>query len=174
MLYNGKKKWTIPFNIKDLIQDSIPEKYIPSFSYYPVLENQISEKVLVKIRGLVASVILLEQQKNEKKMREKIDLILSLIEEEQPEQLRMFAEWVNQVFKGALDKDDIAKIHELTEVKSMLAEIADKIEERGVRKGRSEGRQEAARKMLQKGFSIEDIADITGLTKEIIESLKQK
>jgi len=42
LLYNGSKEWTIPYNIQGLIESSIPAKYIPSFQYYPVIENRIS------------------------------------------------------------------------------------------------------------------------------------
>ena len=36
LLYNGIKNWTIPTNIRDLIDIRIPEKYIPSFEYYKI------------------------------------------------------------------------------------------------------------------------------------------
>ena len=34
LLYTGQDNWTIPSNIKDLIDTKIPGKYIPSFEYY--------------------------------------------------------------------------------------------------------------------------------------------
>jgi len=46
----------------------------------------------------------------------------------------------------------------------------------GKEEGRKEGRKEAnieiAKKLIKKGMSVEEIADITGLTKEEIEKLK--
>jgi len=42
LLYNGSKGWTIPDNIQELIESVIPLRYIPSFHYYPVIENEIS------------------------------------------------------------------------------------------------------------------------------------
>ena len=46
---------------------------------------------------------------------------------------------------------------------------------KGMAKGREEGREETnfdnARKMKAKGFAIEDIAEITGLTKELISTI---
>jgi predicted transposase/invertase (TIGR01784 family) len=43
--------------------------------------------------------------------------------------------------------------------------------EKGLEKGRAEGKMETARNMKSKDFSIADIADITGLTKKEIEKL---
>ena len=43
--------------------------------------------------------------------------------------------------------------------------------EKGMEKGRAEGKIETARTMKSKGFSIADIADITGLPKKEIEKL---
>jgi predicted transposase/invertase (TIGR01784 family) len=44
-------------------------------------------------------------------------------------------------------------------------------ERKGMEKGRAEGKMETARIMKSKGFSIADIAGITGLTKKEIEKL---
>ena len=41
----------------------------------------------------------------------------------------------------------------------------------GMEKGRAEGRIDAARKMKAKGFTVEDIVDITGLSSQEIEAL---
>ena len=48
LLYNGSKEWIIPNDIQDLIEKTIPSRYIPSFEYYPVIENKISDRVLKK------------------------------------------------------------------------------------------------------------------------------
>ena len=52
--------------------------------------------------------------------------------------------------------------------------IATKLREEGKLEGVTEGKLEDAKKMLKKGFSIMDIADITGLPADKIESLKKK
>ncbi len=59
----------------------------------------------------------------------------------------------------------------------MLAEVVDKIEKRGEERGKQQGMQQArredARKMLNRGFSVADIADITGLSEQEITDLRQ-
>ena len=44
----------------------------------------------------------------------------------------------------------------------------------GLLKGRKEGREDVARRSLLKGLAVEDIVEITGLKREIIEEIKKK
>ncbi len=43
--------------------------------------------------------------------------------------------------------------------------------EKGIKEGINKEKREIAKKMLQKGMPLENIAEITGLSKEIIEQL---
>jgi predicted transposase/invertase (TIGR01784 family) len=43
MLYNGEKKWTAPEELSNLIENSIPGRYIPHFMYYKIAENEFSK-----------------------------------------------------------------------------------------------------------------------------------
>ncbi|TVR63390.1 MAG: hypothetical protein EA426_00870, partial [Spirochaetaceae bacterium] len=100
-----------------------------------------------------------------------------------------FSHWINHMFRGSLESSDIEKVSQLTEVKTMLAEVVEKIEKRGEDRGKQQGiqqgiqqgmqqgmqqaRREDARKMLKRGFSVADIADITGLSEQEILSLRR-
>ncbi len=175
LLYNGDKEWTVPNNVLDLIEDTIPSRFKPSFEYYPVIENRIPDKVLKKIKGTVSAIIYLEKQKNEKSLKKAVDTVLELVEGERPEQLRMFTVWLNRMFKEAYSEKEFERITELTEVKSMLTQIAEQIEERGIQQGMQQGMrrkaEETALKMKKKGFSVEEITDITSLSAEEVRKL---
>ncbi len=54
-----------------------------------------------------------------------------------------------------------------------LVSAEERGEARGIEIGREEGKIEIAMRMLKKGLDIEDIIDMTGLTKVEIESLKK-
>jgi len=172
LLYNGSDEWTIPFQVQDLIHHQIPKKFIPHFTYYPIIENKIPKSKLDKLKGLVSAVFYLEQQNEPDKVAKAIEHVINFLEEEQPEELRMFTSWVNEIFRGALDPESIAKIKALTEVKPMLAQVVDKIIEQGAEKGKEEGKIEDARRMVQKGYPIEDIMDITGLSEIMLHKIK--
>jgi predicted transposase/invertase (TIGR01784 family) len=65
----------------------------------------------------------------------------------------------------------------------MLAQLAEDIEKRGIKlgeergekrgvnKGVKEGKREDARRMKARGYPVEDIVDITGLSAEEVEKL---
>jgi len=47
---------TIPSNIKNLIDQQIPEKYIPAFEYYKIIEKDIPDETLLKLQNLVSII----------------------------------------------------------------------------------------------------------------------
>ena len=58
----------------------------------------------------------------------------------------------------------------------MLTQIAEQIEERGIQQGMQQGMrrkaEETARKMKAKGFPVEEITELTGLSAEEIRKLQ--
>ncbi|KQC06869.1 MAG: hypothetical protein APR55_04520, partial [Methanolinea sp. SDB] len=124
LLYNGSEKWTVGRDLATLIEQSIPRKYIPSFQYYAVIEKEVPDRVLKRVKGLVSAIIYLEKQGDEAALGQAIETVIELIREEQPEQLRMFSTWVNRMFGKVLSEEEADRITELTEVKSMLAQLA--------------------------------------------------
>jgi predicted transposase/invertase (TIGR01784 family) len=95
----------------------------------------------------------------------------------------MFSTWVNRMFGKVLSEEEAERITKLTEVKSMLAQLAEDIEKRGIKlgeergekrgvnKGVKEGKREDARRMKARGYPVQDIVDITGLSAEEVEKL---
>jgi predicted transposase/invertase (TIGR01784 family) len=187
LLYNGSEKWTVPRDIATLIEQSIPAKYIPSFHYYAVIEKEVPDRVLKRVKGLVSAIIYLEKQGDEAALGQAIETVIELIREEQPEQLRMFSTWVNRMFGKVLSEEEAERITKLTEVKSMLAKLAEDIEKRGIKLGEERGiklgeergekrgemqkAREDARRMKARGYPVEDIVEITGLSAEEVEKL---
>lgn len=86
----------------------------------------------------------------------------------------------NKVIKRA--KEELENLSGNDEIRR-LAELRDKAirdektnlrgaKEEGIRKGRKDEKIETARKMLQKNMKIDEIEEISGLTKNEIEKLK--
>lgn len=119
----------------------------------------------------MAAIIYLEKQNNEELLQVAVDTVVELIEDEHPEQLRMFTVWLNRMFHEALNDEETGKIKQLTEVKSMLAQVVEQIEARGEARGMQQNARENAIKMKSREYPIKDIADITGLTEEEIKKL---
>jgi predicted transposase/invertase (TIGR01784 family) len=179
LLYNGSETWTVPRDLATLIEQSIPGKYIPSFEYYAVIEQEVPDRVLKRVKGLVSAIIYLERIGDEQALGQAIDTVIEMIADEQPEQLRMFGIWVNRMFGRVLNDEETERITELTEVRSMLSQLAENIEKRGEKRGEARGEergelnkaQEVARRMKAKGYSLDDIIELTGLSREEVEKL---
>ena len=185
LLYNGSQKWNVPLNVDELIEQSIPARFIPSFDYYPIIEHDIPEETLRRVKGLVAAAVYAEQHGDGVFLRERIDDILDMIRDENPEQFRMFSHWLNQMFGTILREEEIGEITNVQGVKSMLEQYAERMRtqyrqegieqgrQEGIERGMQEGKKETARNMLAKGSSEEFVQDVTGLSEEEIRNLKQ-
>ena len=85
MLYNGERKWTSPEEISNLVERSIPDKYIPSFRYYKIAENELQKETLLNIRNVLSAVFYLENS-DMSDVAGEIKHIVKLIESERPEE----------------------------------------------------------------------------------------
>lgn len=167
LLYTGQDNWSIPLNIRDLIDKRIPQKYIPSFEYYKIIEKDIPDEVLLRLHNLISAIIYLEKQKDEASLRKAIDNVIELIKDENIIDIRMFTIWFKRMFRQKVDLKDYNKIHNLAEVNNMLTTIADEIRN----ESKLEGKLEVARKLKDEGLDIAFISKITGFTEKEIEKL---
>ena len=71
-----------------------------------------------------------------------------------------------------LTKNELSALKELLSKGEKTGMLVQEFIEEGVIKGKIEGKLEAAKKMQNKGFSVDDILDITGLQKEDLVEAK--
>ena len=179
LLYNGDAPWTAQLNIKELIEKTIPERYIPDFTYYSIVENELSKETLLNIKKAVSAIFYIENSSPEE-IKLEIQKIINLLETEQPEIIILFRNWFNN-FLGYQDNEINNEISSLEEIRVMFATKLEKYKEKIFQEGRQEGRQEGieqgmtvetAKKMLSLKYSIADISAVTGLKEEEILKLK--
>ena len=96
--------------------------------------------------------------------------------DEYEDSLKVYRDWVNVLNTAKMKAEEEGRAIGLAEGREKgLAEGREKGLIEGREKGRSEGiveaKKENARKMLAKGYDIDDISDITGLSVEEIKSL---
>ena len=58
--------------------------------------------------------------------------------------------------------------------KEAIMTTAEKLRKQGRQEGKQEGKLEDARRMLEKGYPLEDIREITGLSRDEVEKLKSR
>lgn len=190
LLYNGSKNWDVPRNIRDIIDTNIPEKFIPSFEYFALILNKVPDTYLDNLSNLIAAVIRMENAGNEKKLRIAIDRIVMYIRYEDPSDIRDYFIWLKHMFQNDLKEIRVDTIHDIMEVKPMLAELVEKIEKKNLKEGERRGeirgekrgekrgeirgekkaKLETAQAMLKEGIPIAMVSKCTGLTAEEITS----
>jgi predicted transposase/invertase (TIGR01784 family) len=161
----------VPKNISGLIDKNIPDKYIPQFEYYLISEKDVPDNVLLELSNLVAGVIYLEKQDDEKKLAQALEKVVEFIRKENIIDIRVFAQWLKGMFRTEVDDKFVSRIRDIKEAKSMLSEVADKLIKKWKKEGREEGITKTAKKMKQKGLDFALISEVTGLSIEEIEKL---
>ncbi len=182
LLYNGDSSWTVPRSVEELIAPTIPPPYVPHLSYYPVLINEIPAGRLQRIHNAVSAVFYVENTAPED-VAETIDVLIDILKEEAPELRERFTEWFASYLVGqGLDVTADQPIRDLQEVKTMFAtkfqEYSRRLKEEGLEQGHERGqtaeRLAIARRLLDRGESVKDVADLTGLSTEDVAKLTEE
>jgi predicted transposase/invertase (TIGR01784 family) len=177
IFYHGKEKWVV----KPLFKyfkgvDEILRKFIPDFKYILTDLNEISDTEIIneKFKSNINKVmaLLFKHMKDENYLKEQMTDIFFLIKDffgtEKRSVVITFLFYIMSATE--IDKDYIEKC--LNSISPEGGEItmttAMKLREEGLQ----EGKQEDAKIMLQKGYPIDDIVEITGLSKEEIQKLR--
>jgi len=184
--YNGlEKDWDIPQEIIsefDIFKDDI-------FKYALVNISKLDVKTLLQEEedGLSPVVFYLEQ------VRDDTEELVKRLKEIEPKlktfsqtNLERFLIWAGNVIRPRLAKEDKEKYDELAqrvkqggsrkmgEFVSNVAKLLDESQTRKFNEGKIEGKIEVAKKLIQRGFSDEDIAELTELDLEKVKELRKE
>ncbi len=189
LLYNGKKRWTAPTDLADLVEGhELLGEHVLHFKYFPIIENSFSRKFLLQIGNIVSTLFLLEAHHDIKLLER---TLLTLFEKTKNKQaLSLFFNFVLQLFlHEKIDESDYRVLertyHDKKEVNMLIEAIRKEkaqIREKGKREGKREGKQEGqklkgleiARLMLANGEPIAKIKLYTGLAEKVIVRLKEE
>lgn len=179
LLYNGEAKWTAKSNIADVIDKSIPKKYIPRFKYYPILINEIDNKTLLKIHNAVSAIFYMENS-DVSNYHEAIDRLVTIIKDSSIIEAKVFANWVNNLLLNngdELTEEELNNIKKPEEVLPMLAasleRYGDKLIKQGVEQGSIDKQKEIALNLINAGTELEFVSKMTGITVEELKKLKK-
>jgi len=184
VLYNGKHRWTAATQLSELIAD-LPENirhYKPTLHYLLLDEGRFSQEALHPLKNLVAAVFRLENAQTHTDIIAVVDDLLNWLKNPQQQALnRYFTLWIKRVLRSARQVEQpIENLHNLTEVRTMLAETVKGWEAQwkteglaeGLAKGVVQGTEKTklaiAQTMLLKGLDKQMISEITGLPEEVI------
>ncbi|MBN1647374.1 MAG: Rpn family recombination-promoting nuclease/putative transposase [Spirochaetales bacterium] len=156
LLYTGKKRWNIPCDCRDLIENNIPDNYIPSMQYYPILLNEIPEQTLLSIHSTVSAMMYLEQAGNKREFQNHIDKIAGLLLRENIVNREQFSHWVNMLFQPERKVDfvDNDRVYLKGGDKPMLVEMPKLFREEGRKEGKLEDKQSVLIRLIGRKFDL--------------------
>ena len=195
VIYNGLKPWTAALGVRDLIESQdpmFPAQWYAQQEYY-LFDLSQQGAAAQKLKGnVMAGLVGLEGTDSLGVTRELVAEIKSSCENTGNEDLmKDFLKWFvkdymvrrnpqfSKEIKGVIDMEVVVKkLEGLTslEFRQGREEGIEEGIEKGIKKGRRQGIEEAqlrhARKLLAMGMRIEDICDVTELTPEQVDRLR--
>lgn len=182
VLYNGAKKWTAAESLKEAISNSeVFGENILNFKYILLDINRFNKDELYKKDNISSAIFLLDQNINRIEFYERLkDIVvgfskLTIEEKAQLKHWLVNANLDENNFKYNIERIFSANKGEVLLMTSNISKGLEKLKEDGIKEGKVEGANEKAisiaKKMLKKGHSIEEIAEITELSIEEIKRL---
>ena len=171
VLYSGKRKWTAPLNLEELVQTPLDtvKPYIPRFTYYKIAENEFSREGLSKLDSLVAKMFMLETS-DVTNLPDTVAGVMKVLKTEvNPILRRDFGVWIRGMLRKKKIDLDVGELNEM-EVKPMLLETLDKFEKDTLKQGRREGRRTGERTGQRKGQRKGRLEALRGTLTEGLEA----
>ncbi len=172
VLYNGSQRWeNAPLDIRDAIGKSPRglEQYLPQLRYLLIDEGHYDNHELENLKSLVSALFQLERQQTPEDVCRIITTLIDWLKSPEQQSLRRaFTVWLGRVLlPGRYPGESIPEFHDLQEVHAMLSETVKSWPAQWMAKGI----EKVALKMLAKGKSFEEIAEVTDLTIDQIKAV---
>jgi len=188
VLYNGKNNWTAKLDFKEILAGYQKfEKHLLNFHYILFDVNRYSDEDLIKAANLISSIFVLDQTMDYKELIRRLRKLIDVLKNMNWKEYKQITTWLKNVIKPKMsdnlqkEVDRILEESNPVEVEIMimnlevtLDEMQEQAEKRGKLEGKLEGKIEVARVALREGAEVDFVAKITGLTKEVVQKLKEE
>ncbi len=184
LLYNGRRRWTSPSNLSELVDNaSLLGDYGLQFKYFPIIERAFSPELLQRLGNIVSTLFLAETHYDPVVVTRELKKLSDTAKDRQA--LSLFFNWFTQMFlHGRIAETDYSKLEQVyqsNEEFSMLLEAIQKEKnqirargkQQGKREGKREGKLEIARMMLESGEPLTQVARYTGLDKAALLKIQK-
>ena len=148
LIYNGTKEWNVPFRLEELIEPYLPQRYIPRFEYYPIIEKNYSDETLFEINNLASAIMIMENTRDEEILQDNVDRVVECLKKEHQEDIDMFLDWYYQMRDVEGTEGIKLSIKEGDGI--MLAEVAQKLNRKLLNEGMEQGKLQEKQDILIK------------------------
>ena len=192
VLYNGKERWTTPTSLwkSGLIETPAGMKpHFPEFTHALSDPRRMKEEDFDQYKNFLHTyhILKISAHSHAEEILPTLESMLEYLRDifrNYPELARIIMTLAFHIEHNSNARQrKIAtfieeQINTGEEMTTLLHDILEEGIQKGIQKGRKEGKQSGirqnAQKMLQRGYPIEEIAEITGLSPEEIASLKDE
>jgi len=191
IFYHGKKEWqTKPFDAYFNNIDKELQKFIPSFDYELIDTSTYSDKELAEYFEsieLQIGLLVMKNIFNEQEIIQKLSFIFNDLNKLlQTEQGKQFFDTIVTYMLNATSIDTNKYLETMRNIsqqaEQQFVSTAMKLElqgmekgiERGIEQGLEQGLEQVALKLIKKGYDNQIIIDITNLSVEKIEQLREQ
>ncbi len=188
VLYTGNKRWDAPLTISENQESGYGFKKLNYPKYNLIDINNYTKQELLEQNSGISKIMLFEKLKTKKEIEEIIkELLKKKITEEERKTINQIFKYSNLI-KKLLNQEELEKYKKILEggeketmenfEKFIVELLENKIREvrrireaegkaltRGIAEGKAEGILQVAKKMLKKNMEIEQIKELTGLTR---------
>ncbi|MEE8523221.1 MAG: Rpn family recombination-promoting nuclease/putative transposase, partial [Thermoanaerobaculia bacterium] len=153
LLYNGKKPWTAPQNLRELIAEAPPslERYLPDLRYFLLDERRLPAADLSGEPNLVAGLVQLERSAGFEDVPQALEQMLPGIRGPEHRHVRRaIASWLQARLPEAGTPEDLLELTVMLEenVKKWKREWEEKGFRAGVERGLQQGTQRGEADLL--------------------------
>ncbi len=168
VVYTGSNQWKASLNLEQIKDERL--KNIDLGKYNVVDMNKYTKEELLNNKHLIYKVFLMEKEKDKTKIIETLKKAMTTLEKSKKQKL---VDILIATQRGKIDKDEIKKLTEgMQGGEEHMIRALDIIREDGIKIGRKEGIRIILTNMSKKGLKIEEIMEITGLSKKEIEQVQ--
>ena len=188
VLYTGKETWTAKTYIKE-IQEKLfknikvgPKKIeLGTLGYYTLVDvNNYTKEELLEEEGILSKIMLIEKERSTKDLVRTMFSINEKIQNEEHKEIvytamelilskKIGTEITNKIMEKIIGKGS----DNMLAAEQMVLEENEMLRNEGKRIGINEGKNIMCINMLKKGYSIETISEISGLSIKELEKLKK-
>ena len=154
VIYNGRRPWTAPVEMKDLVSSSQRlSPYQPSQRYY-LLDAARTADADLPSGNLVSALIGLERARETPRLRESLKALIELLRTQSDDGLRQaFAAWLHQGLRiaGRLPAEGGDALTQLQETHTMLEENVREWTREWLEQGRTQGIEQGRTQGIEQG-----------------------
>lgn len=177
VVYTGIQTWNAKTKFSEKqYQTKDYKKYQINWLYNLIAVQDFTFEELEEKKTLFSSFMMIEKCKNKTQLTSQVEKIIKMIDKE--EDKKVLAEIIENIIASQLGEETTNKMLQEIEKKeeismSPLTKMLFDLELKGEKRGITETIRRTVQKMLQKNMQIQDIEEITGLTKEEIKKIEK-